>query len=63
MEKIITGLVKSKKGVLALLTEKLAEMDINLRSVAVAETEGEPLAYMTLVADIDADEIEEMNRE
>ena len=49
MEQIITGRVENHPGVLAEIADQFRELNINISSVAVAETEDEAYSYITLV--------------
>lgn len=51
MEQIITGLVRNQPGVLALIADLFKELNINIRSLVVAETEREEYSSITIVAD------------
>ncbi len=51
MEKIITGLAKNKPGVLASIADIFKDMDVNINSIATAETDDEGVHHITLVTD------------
>ena len=51
MEQIITGLVRNQPGVLALIADLFKELNINISSLVVAETDKEKYSSLTVVAD------------
>jgi acetolactate synthase-1/3 small subunit len=61
MEQIITGQVENHPGVLAQIADQFRKMNVNISSVAVAETEDENFSYITLVteAEVSVDELRE----
>lgn len=63
MEQIIIGLVSNRPGVLAKISDKFGELNINISSLVVASTEVEDMSYITIVTDTPEEEIEKVKDE